>query len=337
MNNCLKRITSGSTGLPLTIVVDRARVDFEEALWLRAFFENGLRIRDRVAVVTDPRNFPVRKGFFHRLGFLRTEYFSVFDEPARLAAALRVCKPDVLKGFPSSLALLAEEFGKKDDFRSRLVFTCAELLDKASRDSISLISGRGVLDYYSCSEFNLLGWECRAHEGYHINVDSTVVEFVRAGEAVSSGERGEIVCTNLSNWSMPLIRYKTGDVGIPSEEQCSCGITLPLMKLIEGRTGDFLTATDSRKISPIIFFPYPFAGKDSYDGILQFRVIQKERDEITIQLATKEHGPSNEQLEDARKEIQRVFGLDMKVNFEIMQKIKNDPSGKLRKIVSLLQ
>jgi phenylacetate-CoA ligase len=320
--------------LPLTIVVDRARVDFEEALWLRAFFENGLRIRDKMAVVTDPRNFPERKGFFHRLGFLRTEYFSVFDEPARLATALRVCKPDVLKGFPSSLALLAEEFGKKDDFRSRLVFTCAELLDQASRDRISLISGRGLLDYYSCSEFNLLGWECRAHEGYHINVDSTVVEFVRAGEAVTSGERGEIVCTNLSNLSMPLIRYKTGDVGIPSEEQCSCGITLPLMKLIEGRTGDFLTATDSRKISPIIFFPYPFDNEDSYKEINQFRVIQKKRDEITIQLVVGERVLSDEQLENASKKIQKVFGIDMRVNFEFVKKMPIDPSGKLKKIVS---
>lgn len=336
ISKCIKRMTSGSTGIPLTVVVDPARVDFELALWMRTFFENGLRTRDKMAVITDPRNFPRRKSVFQKIGLMRSKYLSVFDDSKNLRTDLEEYAPEVVKGYPSSLSLLVKEGSLKSRFRPRLVFTCAELLDKANRERISSLSQNPVLDNYSCSEFNLLGWECREHSGYHINVDSTLLEFVRDQEIAAPGERGEIICTNLSNFSMPLIRYAIGDVGVSKKDKCPCGRTLPLMDLVEGRTGDFLVTTDNRLVPPIIFFPYPFESDDCFEGVSQFRVIQKRIDEMTIQLVAVEHGPSIEQLENARKEIQRIFGRDMRVTFEFVENIQSGPTGKLKKIVSLV-
>jgi len=151
------------------------------------------------------------------------------------------------------------------------------------------------------------------------------------GEAVEPSERGEIVCTTLINHAMPLIRYRIRDVGVSVEEQCSCGITLPLMKIMEGRADDFLVATDGRIIPPTVFFPYPF---ENVEGIRQFRVIQERRDKLTIQLVAKETFLSNEVLEKARREIHKLFGEDMQVESKIVSKIERDSSGKLRKIIS---
>jgi len=57
----------------------------------------------------------------------------------------------------------------------------------------------------------------------------------------------------------------------------------PSIKRIEGRTDDFLVATNGRVISPTVFFPYPF---DNLDEIKQFRVVQERKDKLRIGTAS---------------------------------------------------
>jgi len=328
---CVKRTTSGSTGMPLTIVVNKNQIDFEEAVWNRSLLENGLKVKDKMAVISDPRSFPRRKNWFQQLGIMRREYISIFDDAKKQLSLLKKYKPDVVKGYPSSLAILADaEKRNVDGVEPRLIFTTAELLDKASRKLINSVYKTELIDNYACYEFGLLAWECHEHMGYHINMDSAVMEFARNGETVASGERGEIVCTGLANYAMPLIRYKIGDVGIPIKEHCACGVSLPLMKVLEGRLDDFLTTLDGRIVSPTIFFPYPF---ESFRGIRQFRVIQERRDRLVIQLSVKESFDVHT-LDKAKREIQKFFGEGMQVEFQILEKIERDPTGKLGKIIS---
>ena len=159
------------------------------------------------------------------------------------------------------------------------------------------------------------------------------MEFLKNEEAVSPGESGEIICTSLVNYGMPLVRYKLGDVGVYCEEQCSCGRKLPLMKIVEGRNDDFLITLDGKSISPTIFFPYPF---ENIEGIRQFRVIQEKKDELKIQLVARDNFlKDNEVLEKAKREIKNVFG-EINVEFQLIEKIDKDPNGKLRKVISHL-
>ena len=331
-DKCITRMTSGSTGMPLTLVADAKTVDFELALWTRTFLANGVRPWDKIGVLTDPKNFPRSGKLTQRLGISRRNYVSIFDGPEKQEKILEACNVDVIKGYPTSLALLAEHC-KLDacKIRPRLIFTAAELLSRASRISIASAFGGELLDNYACIEFGLLSWECSEHMGYHINADSVILQAVRKGETVARGERGEIVCTSLVNHAMPLIRYKIGDVGVLSDESCSCGRALPLMKIVEGRTGDFLMATDGRAVSPIIFFPYPF---ESLEGIKQFRVVQEKRNKLIIQLVLRENFKLDPSLcGKATSELQKVFGEDMQVEFQVLKELATD-SAKLRKIIS---
>jgi len=334
LNKCVKRTTSGSTGIPLTIFVDSAASYLESAIWARAFFENDLRFYDKMAVVADPRSFPKRKSVYQHLRVMDRQYISIFDDVNKQLALLKDYKPQAIKGYPSSLVMLAEALDRDGyGFKPRLVFTSAELLDNAGRKRINSSWQTDVLDNYACNELSLLAWECQEHMGYHTNIDGTVMEFIDDGEPVASGERGKIVCTSLFNMAMPFIRYEIGDVGVPTDEQCLCGRTLPLMKIVEGRTDDFLVTTKGRVVSPTIFFPYPFA---NFEGIKQFRVIQRKRNEITIQIAANENFTNSAHvLEKAQKKIRRVFGEDMEVNFQILDAIPKDHNGKLRKVISL--
>lgn len=332
MNNCFKRVTSGSTGIPLTMIVDKKAQDFRLALWARAYAENGLRLRDRLATIKDPFDFANSRRLLTRLNTIRRREISIFDDPVRQMSILEAFKPQVLKGYSSSLVMLADYFRTQEhSFKPRLIFAGAEILLETDRRTISSSFGCDVLDYYGSTEFGLLGWECHSHMGYHINIDGTLVEFVNNEEVVAPGERGEIVCTSLINSAMPLIRYRSDDLGIPNKEPCSCGRSLPLMKTLEGRTDDFLTTLDGRIVPPTIFSPYPF---DNLRGIKQFRVIQETREKMTIELAVDKDFQYNRVLDRARREVQRVFGKDMQVNFRMLGKIDKDTTGKLRKVIS---
>ncbi len=309
-------------------------LQFYAAVYNRALLENGLRIRDKMAVVTDPRSFPKRRSLFQRLGITKYAYISIFDSVERQTALLRDFKPDAIKGYASSLLILAAEInGLEREIKPRLVFTSAELLEDSSRKIISSAFDAELFNLYACSEFSLLALECKAHDGYHINADSVLMEFLD-GEAVASGEKGMVVCAGLYNDVMPLIRYELKDVADPSEGKCSCGVSLPLIKSIEGRADDFLVATDGRLISPTVFFPYPF---DSVDWIRQFRVIQEGRRKLVIQVAPKKAPGAQSRsqiIEAAERKIRGLFGEDMEVSFDFVDEIPLEPSGKLRKVIS---
>jgi phenylacetate-CoA ligase len=287
-----------------------------------------------MAVIHDPRSRRASRtnDMIQKIGIMRRKYVSIFDTVEQQYRLIEEYNPQAIKGYSSSLAILADFVKQQSShIRPRQIFSGAELLDSQTRKLISSVFEAEVFDNYASNEFTLMAWECREHEGYHINVENVIMEFIADGETVAPGERGEIVCTGLTNYAMPLIRYRLGDVGIPNEKQCSCGRTLPLMKVVEGRADDFLITTDGRLISPLVFFPFPFKEGETR----QFRVIQERRDKLIIQLVLQEGVRSEPEIfEHARKEISRLFGAATRVEFQTLDKIEKDPSGKLRKIIS---
>jgi phenylacetate-CoA ligase len=159
------------------------------------------------------------------------------------------------------------------------------------------------------------------------------MEFVdENNDPLSTGETGEIVCTNLNNYQMPIIRYAHGDAGQALNDTCTCGITMPLMRMVGGRKDDFLRTIEGKVLPPTIFFPYPF---QNCEGIRQFRVIQETRNKLKIQLVLRE--PLRPEVyTKARTEIHRVFGENMNVEFETLDQLNRDRSGKIRKVISRL-
>lgn len=329
---CTRRLTSGSTGIPLTVVVNSRVVDFENALWLRAYFENGMKPWHKMVRIADPHNFPSAPRLYQRFGLMRTKYISIFDDSQTQFSAIEEYKPDVIRGYTTSIESLAQYCKDNAINMTPLIFTSAELLDQKARSTINSAFRTELFDLYVSVEFGLIAWECKEHLGYHINADGLILEFVQNGEVTAPGESGEVVCTNLFNNVMPLIRYCIGDVAVASDQQCLCGISLPLMRIVEGRTGDYLIALNGRKIPPIVFFPFPF---DDVSDIRQFKIVQEQRDRLLILIVAKSNLDRVEKtFERAERNLKSVFGENMHVAFRIVEKIDRDPTGKLRKIVS---
>jgi len=333
----IARRTGGSTGISLTVFFDEKAEKYDSTSWIRTYLANGVKLRDRFSLVVYPRSRSQKQQAYRRLGLLPKEYISVFDDTETQIRKLQSIKPDIIQGYPSTLALIANKV-KKDclKFKVKMVFTEAELLNKLMRQNISSGFDCDVYDLFATREFGLIAWECKEHSGYHINSDNLVLEFIRNGENVTEGERGEIVCTSLTNYTMPLIRYNLGDIGIPLNQKCPCGRSLPLMKVMEGRANDLLVTPEGRTISPLIFHPFPFQELGILSKIRQFRIVQEKIDEISIELVMTEDFDKkpHEDFETAEKRIKEFFGEKMKVSFKIVEKLLRDPSGKLRTVIS---
>ena len=330
LNRCLVTETSGSTGIPTKVVYDEAANDFSKAVNLRSHIENGLCIRSRWVVFGDPHHFQKQK-WFQKLRIFSPMWVSVFDTTDKQISILRKFRPDVIGGYTSSIRLLAkavEEQGIKD-IKPKVVFGTSELLDNETRKYINSVFDVEMVDHFGCVELNRTAWECSEHIGYHIDIDAVVMEFVRDGECVSAGERGEIVYTGLYNYAMPLIRYRVEDIGVPSDETCPCGRGLPLMKLIEGRTDSFMQVPDGRIFSPIIWT----AIMRRIHGVGQFKAIQERKDLIRI-LLVKDEKFTQMTIDQIEHDIKEVMGEKINVETEIVDEIPKDKTGKVRAAVS---
>jgi phenylacetate-CoA ligase len=332
--NSIKNFTSGSTGYPLTTIAGKRTNDFDGSMWLRASLLNGMRLRDKMIVIKDLSAHPHRyRSALEYIGLMKRDYVSVFEDSKKLLTYFALEQPDILQGYPSSFEIMASFHESVSNVRPRLIFTLGEFLNEVDKNLIRSVFQAEVYDYYGSSEIGLIAWECKQHLGYHVNADNVVVEFVNdKGENVAPSEKGEIVCTNLYNYEMPLIRYRQGDIGTYTAEECDCGIRLPMMELKGGRKDDFLRTTSGQVVPPTIFFPYPF---EDFSKIKQFKVIQKRKNEIVIQLVLNNYIDS-ELLNVARGNIKKVFGQDMEVEFEFLDHLKRARNGKLRKIISLI-
>ena len=334
--------TSGSTGRPLVLYVSLAEDEFRKAKHLRANISCGQKPRDRWVVISLPTRFESVGKFQRKLGVYAPSFISVFDDTFEQLLSVERMQPDILDGYSSPILLLGKEMEKKglEKVKPRMIFSGAELIDDYSRRFIEKVFDCPLYDQYAATEFERLAWQCPAKIGYHIDVDATILQFIDENEEeVSVGESGEIVCTSLFNYAMPLIRYAVGDVGVPTDEECSCGRTLPLMKVVEGRKGSFILLPDRRMLSPINFCAAMDLFK-MFEYIDRWRVVQKKRDHIEI--CVKKAG---EAVEERILEIELVAHLKKSLNLEnseiafevkFVDDIPLDKSGKLMAVTSEL-
>jgi phenylacetate-CoA ligase len=208
-------------------------------------------------------------------------------------------------------------------------------LTRGDRDKIESVFKVPVYDQYSCIEFGRVAWECRRREGYHMDADNMIVQFLDdAGDEVGAGELGRIVCTSLFNYAMPLIRYSMGDFGVPSSESCGCGINLPMIKSIEGRRDSIIILPDGRRLSPRVLAS-TFRWFKHFEDVKQFQIIQKRKDLIKILVNVRTINPSFEG--ELISHFQKTLDItDDFVHFDVefVDDIPVSKSGKIRFVVS---
>jgi phenylacetate-CoA ligase len=331
LNNCYFLSTSGSTGRPLKICYDYKCRGFRGAVNLFVLFELGLKLSDKLVTIRDDELYDVKESWYNKMGILRKKNVSIFDHQKNILNELLKLKPDVVYTYPSILSLLEKEICKNShfSFSSKLILTTGEFLSDYTRRKLCDIFGSEILNIYSSIEFGHLAFECKEHSGYHLITDNAIVEFVKDGNDVSAGERGEVIVTTLHNFAMPLIRYKLGDIAVPLDTKCKCGRGFPLIKEIEGREDDFFILPSGKRISPRMINVIEFI-----PGIQEYKIIQETKERIVVKLV-KNHEFSERTIREIQNKIS-IGCLDEKieVDIECVEKLPKERTGKKRAVVS---
>jgi len=334
--------TGGSTGDTLYFYCDRAASPVRRANTARQLRNLGVEIGDRQLKLWGfsfdkslrQRVTEGAKHFFNNLRCISS--FGMSDRVMREYADLeRFFRPALIVAYPSALAVFSE-FCKKMSLKlhaPRAIVSSGERIYPHQRELIEEVFGAPVYDRYGSREFADIACECPEREGLHLMNDLYFVEVIHeSGTTAGEGETGEIVVTDLSNYYMPFIRYRTGDLAVPSGRACSCGRGLPLLERIEGRAFDAIKTPDGKSVGGF-FWTYL---SRAVPGIRSFQVEQKEIDGVIFRIVP---GPDwkNEYTKVLEEKVRENCGEDFGADFRLVDEIPLTPSGKSKFIISHLK
>ncbi len=107
---------------------------------------------------------------------------------------------------------------------------------------------------YASTEMGTAFTECQMGKGGHHHPELLIVEFLdENNKAVGSGEAGEVTITTLGVESMPLIRFKTGDICYHYDEACECGRNTTRLGPVIGRRQQMLKFKGTSLYPPAIY------------------------------------------------------------------------------------
>ena len=324
--------TSGSSGIPIRVSMDSASNEYRKALLLHIQLEQGIlppSLTVRVESAPDVRPPQVvSSGLIYRTLLLH----SSMSEKDMLKE-IQARKADYMCVYPSIAYSLAKEnrnYGVK--VKS---FVCGgEVLSEETRKIVSESFSCPVFNKYSCWESGPIAWECPEEHSLHVDA-ATILEIVDPkGRPVKSG-MGRVLLTSLHNRAMPLIRYELGDYASWGE-QCACGRGLPVLKEVHGRTTEFITLPSGKNRPALSMNVHRIEGV--LEGTLHHQLVQKEPGLFVFKYVPFGPGLDSKTEKQVRAKILAACeGEDVSLEFEVVDKIHRDKSGKLKRVLSLVK
>ncbi|MHB8156172.1 MAG: phenylacetate--CoA ligase family protein [Desulfocucumaceae bacterium] len=196
-------------------------------------------------------------------------------------------------------------------------------------------------DIYGLSE--VLGpgvsMECSAQEGMHIFEDHFLAEIIdpETGVTLPFGEQGELVFTSLTKEAFPIIRYRTRDITVLTEEPCSCGRTHVRMRRVTGRTDDMLIIRGVNVFpSQVESILLEFGETEPHYLLVVDRKGNLDNLEIWVELSEKWFSDKVRQLEDVegrlKSRIASVLGISARIRLVEPRTIPRS-EGKAKRVV----
>ena len=135
---------------------------------------------------------------------------------------------------------------------------------------------------------------------------------------------------------MPLVRYQLEDWVEVGDEQCPCGRGLPTIRKVVGRAYDYLVSRTGRKFHGEKVMYLLEHLQNLHLGVRQIQVIQKSLSELTVRVARSDSF-QNTALDLMRRYLTEALGHDVHIEFQMVEHIPREPSGKLRIVICNLQ
>jgi phenylacetate-coenzyme A ligase PaaK-like adenylate-forming protein len=341
----IAKMTSGSTGEPVSFGYDAGSEHWRQAVKLRGYAWAGYRPGDRSLHYWGSLGALYRQAWIHgtkvRIDHLlrREHYIDCTDRSDaqldRVIEAIKNTRPHVILAYAQAGAALARRVVERNakSWGTIPMICGAERLPPRDRDWIERAFGPAVFETYGSREFMLIAAECAAHAGLHVSTENLIVEvLVRDGERLrpaKPGEVGEVAVTDLHNFGAPFIRYLNGDLAEQgSAARCRCGRGLPRLASVAGRVTDTLHDAAGRPVSGL-FFNVLFSVLA--DRVKQFQVVQHRAGDIDLKLVPTATFDDSVVAGIQSNCSRYLPGVDVTVRR--VPDIPTGPSGKLRVVV----
>lgn len=324
--------TGGTTGTALEFYVDKYTNIMEFATVWRHWNWAGYRFGDRFC---DLRGRIMRGekpySYDWRLNAMFLSSYRMTRELVReYASQLRSFRPKIIRGYPSAIDIFARLLRESgiDDIRPGAVVTSSETLLAHQRNNLEEVFGCKVFDTYGLEERSAAAGQC-PKGNLHADAEYGIVRVMDGEKALPNGGEGEFICTGLHSYAMPLLNYRSNDIGTFSTEECPCGRGLPVIKSVTGRVEDMIVTPEGRYVAGSglsVAFKYSM-------GIRLSQIVQEDINEMTVKIVRSDSYNEDDRLTLLRNLRDRV-GDVIKINIEYVDDIPLTKAGKLKFVIS---
>jgi phenylacetate-CoA ligase len=182
---------------------------------------------------------------------------------------------------------------------------------------------------YSLTERAAIGGECEYSEDLHIHPLFAYTELLDL-----KGGYKEMVSTGFTNYAMPFIRYRTGDIVTDCSETCNkCGRNHIMVGNIEGRADDFLVGRSGEIIPRLMPWIRIF------QNVRQFQFLQEEQGRAYLKIVkAKEYSDGDthiikSKLEDMLGPMKNTIAIEI----VFVENIPPLSSGKIKMVEQKLE
>lgn len=319
--------TSGTTGSGFVFKTTQEAICEQWAVWWRYRRALGIEYGTLCGQFGGKSVVPVdsqKPPFFRWNKPQNMMYFSTYHMSQKnlgqYISAIRKNNVEWIHGYPSAINMLAEYIAEHGiDMNIKYVTTGAENLLESQKQHIVRAFNVQPYEHYGMSEAVANFAEDAQHRMF-VDEDFVAVEFL----PLNGSGNYEIVGSNITNFAMPLLRYKTGDTANISVTKYGRQVSS-----VDGRMEDYVTLPNGAKVGRL---DHVFK---NLINIREAQIIQKSLNKIQVNVVKGAmYGPSDErQLYDELA--LRLIGITTDIVY--VNSITRTATGKLRFVISKIK
>jgi len=335
------RATGGSSGTPVTVYMDLDHLSRDKAnteyymqvAGLDIFSHRSIRLYGDAV----PNEYIQEGAYWYRDGerkLVMSCYHINELTASAYVEAINKFGAEYIHTRPSAISPLAaciQKMGLKISKQMSKIFCDGEYLTNGQRSLIEEAFGARVFNVYGHTEGCVFGHSCDHSTYLHFPPQVGVLELLDndGNWVLDHGGRGEMIVTGFNNLQYPLIRYRTGDIGVRANGHCDCGRNYTLLQGVEGRMQDYVVGR-SKNIVPLAPAVFNYNDFDWHE-IREFQVVQEEPGKLEILVV---HEPRVNSLENLKSRLLQylddVLGSEFQLELRYVDDIERTMVGKHR-------
>lgn len=335
------RTTGGSTGTPLTIWsnIDHQIKDKANTKYYMRIFGLDINKYKSIRIYGDKikKNLIKKKIFWSKKDnkLIMSAFYINEENLEKYIKQIELFKPKYIHSRASIMFSFAKLIANKNiKFKIDLkyIFIDGESINKNQRKLIENVFKTRLINIFGHTEGALVGHPCEFSDFLHFMPQNGFLELLdsNSNPIKKDGKKGNIIATGFNNKVLPLIRYRTGDIGVLTKTKCKCKRNYMMLKEVEGRAQDYIV---DKRNNVVPLAPAMFNYNDmNWKDIEEFKIVQKLKGELELllKLSNKNLKFSNRIIKYTKKKLKLIFGINFNLKVRIVEELKKTSIGKYR-------